>query len=66
MPIVYCQLATQRGYIKLIDNIEVDLKLAIDDVAHIIKVLWTDINSLKLEIEALKEELKNKPREPYL
>ena len=48
---------------KLIDNFEIDLKLAFDDMSHIIKVLWHDVNSLKLEIKELKEKLGN--NEPY-
>lgn len=45
---------------KLSDNFEVDLKLAIDDIADVIKILWNDVNFLKFEIKDLKEKLNNK------
>jgi len=46
--------------LKLSDNFEVDLKLAIDDIADVIKILWNDVNFLKFEIKDLKEKLNNK------
>lgn len=45
--------------IKLIDNIEVDLKLSIDDVVHVIRELRKDVDSLKSEINTIKGKKKN-------
>lgn len=46
--------------IKLIDNIEVDLKLSIDDVIHVIRELRKDVDSLKSEIKTLKTKKSTK------
>lgn len=45
--------------IKLIDNIEVDLKLSIDDVIHVIKTLRVDVDKLKEDIKKLKPSKKS-------
>lgn len=42
--------------IKLIDNIEVGLKLSIDDVIHVVRELRKDVDDLKTEIKTLKNK----------
>lgn len=46
--------------IKLIDNIEVDLKMPVDDVIHVIRELRKEVDSLKSQINNLKSKKSKK------
>jgi len=41
----------------MIENFDIDLKLAIDDVSFVIKKLWNDVNLMKIDLEKIKEKI---------
>lgn len=45
--------------IKLIENIETDIKLSVDDVIHVIKTLRIDVDQLKKDVKKLKTKPKS-------
>lgn len=44
---------------KLIENIEEDIKMSVDDVIHVIKTLRTDVDQLKKDVKQLKSRKKS-------